>query len=55
MYPREWPVDTIASACGFGSAVTFRQNFAAVYGTTPTAYRRRFATAPAPRASGSGT
>lgn len=32
----------VAQACGFGSAVTFRQNFVAAYGTTPTSYRRRF-------------
>ncbi|MFI5959921.1 helix-turn-helix domain-containing protein [Cryptosporangium sp. NPDC051539] len=37
-----WSVDRIARACGFGSAVTFRQNFAATYATTPTSYRRRF-------------
>lgn len=43
----DWPVDTIASACGFGSPVTLRQNFAAAYGTTPTTYRRRFAPTPA--------
>ncbi|MBA4855711.1 GlxA family transcriptional regulator [Nocardia farcinica] len=43
----DWPIDTIASACGFGSPVTLRQNFAAAYGTTPTTYRRRFAPTPA--------
>lgn len=42
----DWGVDAIASACGFGSPVTFRQNFVAAYGTTPTAYRRHFATEP---------
>lgn len=38
-----WPIERVARACGFGSAVTFRQNFAAAYATTPTSYRRRFA------------
>ncbi|MEI5673123.1 MULTISPECIES: GlxA family transcriptional regulator [unclassified Nocardioides] len=37
-----WSVDRIARSCGFGSAVTFRQNFAAAYATTPTSYRQRF-------------
>jgi transcriptional regulator GlxA family with amidase domain len=37
-----WPVDRIATACGFSSTVTFRQNFVATYATTPTSYRRRF-------------
>lgn len=36
------PVERIAEACGMGSAVTLRQNFAAAFGTTPTGYRRRF-------------
>ena len=36
-------IDAIARTCGFGSVVTFRQRFGAVYGTTPTSYRRRFA------------
>lgn len=36
-------VDEVASAVGFASAVTFRQNFAAAFATTPTAYRRHFA------------
>lgn len=39
----DWGVDAIASACGFGSAVTFRQNFVSAYTTSPTAYRRQFA------------
>ncbi|MBA4026296.1 MAG: AraC family transcriptional regulator [Gordonia sp.] len=39
----DWSVDEIADACGFGSAVTFRQNFVSAYSTTPTAYRRQFA------------
>lgn len=37
-------VDRVAAACGFGSAVTLRQNFAASFGSTPTSYRRRFST-----------
>ena len=37
-----WPVDRVAAACGFGSVVTFRQNFVAAYATTPTSYRQRF-------------
>jgi transcriptional regulator GlxA family with amidase domain len=40
-----WSVERVALACGFASAVTFRQNFAARYSTTPTSYRRRFAAA----------
>jgi len=39
-----WPVTRVAQACGFASPVTFRQNFAAAYATTPTSYRQRFAT-----------
>jgi transcriptional regulator GlxA family with amidase domain len=38
-----WSVDRIAAACGFASAVTFRQNFGSAFATTPTFYRRRFA------------
>ncbi|GAB19113.1 putative AraC family transcriptional regulator [Gordonia effusa NBRC 100432] len=37
-----WGMDRIAHACGFGSAVTFRQNFVRRYTTTPSAYRARF-------------
>jgi transcriptional regulator GlxA family with amidase domain len=37
-----WPIARIATMCGFGSAVTFRQNFVAAYATTPTSYRQRF-------------
>lgn len=37
-------IDAIARSSGFGSVVTFRQRFGAAYGTTPTSYRRRFAT-----------
>ncbi|WP_454042075.1 GlxA family transcriptional regulator [Cellulosimicrobium sp. Marseille-Q8652] len=35
-------VDRVADACGFGSAVTLRQSFAAAFGTSPSEYRRRF-------------
>jgi len=38
----QWSVTRIAESCGFGSAVTFRQNFVAAYSTTPTSYRHRF-------------
>lgn len=37
-----WPVARVATACGFSSAVTFRQNFVTAYATTPTSYRQRF-------------
>ncbi len=37
-----WSITRIAESCGFGSAVTFRQNFVAAYSTTPTSYRNRF-------------
>jgi transcriptional regulator GlxA family with amidase domain len=43
----DWSVGDIATACGFVSAVTFRQNFAAAFTTSPTAYRRHFAGAAA--------
>ncbi|MEH6821390.1 MAG: helix-turn-helix domain-containing protein [Dietzia psychralcaliphila] len=36
------PVGTIAQECGFGSVVTFRQNFVRTFSTTPTSYRGRF-------------
>lgn len=35
-------IDQVAADCGFGSAVTLRQNFAAAFSTTPTDYRRHF-------------
>ncbi|WP_239166671.1 GlxA family transcriptional regulator [Actinoplanes italicus] len=35
-------IDQIAAACGFGSAVTLRQSFAAAFDTSPSEYRRRF-------------
>ncbi|TNM41987.1 hypothetical protein FHP29_08455 [Nocardioides albidus] len=36
----------IADACGFSSVVTFRQNFATAFPTTPTSYRGRVAGSP---------
>ncbi|PPF87518.1 AraC family transcriptional regulator [Pseudoclavibacter sp. RFBJ3] len=36
------PIDQIAAATGFGSPVTFRQNFMSAFGSTPSSYRRRF-------------
>ena len=39
----DWGMDDVASACGFASTVTFRQNFVTAFATTPTAYRRSFA------------
>lgn len=39
----ELGLDAIAYECGFGSAAVLRQNFARTLGTTPTAYRARFA------------
>ena len=39
-------IEQVASACGFGSAVTLRQAFTRVLTTTPSAYQRRFRTAP---------
>ncbi len=41
-------IDQIAADCGFGNAVTLRQNVAAAFSTTPTDYRRRFDTRPSP-------
>ncbi|MBY6708775.1 helix-turn-helix domain-containing protein [Rhodococcus sp. BP-241] len=38
----DWSIDAVASACGFGSPVTFRQRFAASFSTTPSEYRRHF-------------
>lgn len=40
----DWDIDRVAHTCGFASVVTFRQNFAAHFATTPSAYRRRFRT-----------
>ena len=39
-------IEQVASACGFGSTVTLRQAFTRALTTTPSAYRRRFRTAP---------
>jgi transcriptional regulator GlxA family with amidase domain len=53
----DWSIDEIATACGFGSAVTFRQNFVSAYSIAPTAYRRQFAETPRTpriRATGAG-
>jgi len=36
-------IDEVAEAVGFGTATTLRQRFQQAFGTTPTAYRRRFA------------
>jgi transcriptional regulator GlxA family with amidase domain len=36
-------VETVARRCGFGSSETMRRVFLQVLGTTPTAYRQRFA------------
>lgn len=36
-------VEQIATECGFGSAVTLRQNFAAAFRMSPSSYRRNFA------------
>lgn len=44
------PIGEIAQECGFGSAVTFRQNFVRAYSTTPTSYRNRFADSGSDRA-----
>lgn len=37
-----WSIARIAESCGFGSAMTFRQNFGTTYSTTSTSYRHRF-------------
>ena len=39
-------IEQVAEDCGFGNTVTFRQNFASAFSTTPTDYRRRFDTRP---------
>ena len=38
----DFSIARVARACGFASPVTFRQNFVARHGTTPTAHRRQF-------------
>lgn len=40
----DWHIDRVARECGFGSTVTFRQNFVSAFATTPTSYRKRFET-----------
>jgi transcriptional regulator GlxA family with amidase domain len=35
-------IDRVASACGFCSVVTFRQNFSGAFATSPSSYRRQF-------------
>jgi transcriptional regulator GlxA family with amidase domain len=35
-------MDAVAEAVGFDTAMTLRHHFRRVFGTTPTAYRRRF-------------
>ena len=35
-------IENIAAACGFGSAVTLRQNFTSAFGVNPTTYRKQF-------------
>lgn len=47
----DWGLDRIAAECGFGSAAVLRQNFARALGTSPTAYRARFACTPAAEAA----
>ncbi|WP_154794197.1 GlxA family transcriptional regulator [Occultella kanbiaonis] len=38
------PIESIASHCGFGTAISMRQHFARHAGTSPMAYRRTFRT-----------
>lgn len=40
------PIERIAADCGFGNAVTLRQNFTAAFRTSPSQYRRRFGVRP---------
>lgn len=47
----DWSIAAVASACGFTSVVTFRQNFDDAFATTPTAYRRQFTAVPLPAVS----
>ncbi|WP_432484106.1 GlxA family transcriptional regulator [Kineococcus esterisolvens] len=44
-------VDEVARRCGFSSAAMLRQHFVRLVGTTPTAYRRSYRGARAPRAT----
>lgn len=41
------PIDRVARAVGFDSGMTLRHHFRRTFGTTPTAYRRRFSLMPA--------
>ena len=40
------PIEDVAAACGFGTAATLRHHFRTSLGTSPAAYRARFASAP---------
>ena len=40
------PIDAIARTCGFGTAATLRHHFRREMKTSPTTYRRRFASQP---------
>lgn len=42
------PVENVAAAAGFGSALSLRQHFRAQFGTTPAGYRRTFRHPPEP-------
>lgn len=37
------PIDRVAEGVGFESGMTLRHHFRRTFGTSPTAYRRRFA------------
>lgn len=43
----DWPVDRVATACGFQSTATFRHHFGRVTAVTPGQYRRTFGAGPA--------
>lgn len=43
----DWPVDRVATACGFQSTATFRHHFGRVTAVTPGRYRRTFGAGPA--------
>ena len=43
-----WTLDRVAATSGFGSVDAFQRAFKAVQGTSPSLYRARFATGPAP-------
>lgn len=47
-------VDSIATACGFGSAETMRRSFLRCLGTGPAEYRRRFSSTPASARAAAG-